>query len=166
MPSFHRVCGGSTRCVLYKNHASVITAFIFTGVICYACVSSASSGLFGYAEESREKVSDTLEINRCIAEYSGGTENKTIIVYDNDRMTAMSIQYYNQSSTVKYIKEGGTLPTDCYVVSSDSVKVSGACVLIGRINDINVYAIGNNAIRHDNGEPPEKPGNNTISESK
>ena len=149
-----------------KNHASVITAFIFTGVICYACVSSASSGLFGYAEESRENVSDTLEINRCIAEYSGGTENKTIIVYDNDRMTAMSIQYYNQSSTVKYIKEGGTLPTDCYVVSSDSVKVSGACVLIGRINDINVYAIGNNAIRHDNGEPPEKPGNNTISESK
>ena len=76
-------------------------------------------------------------------------------------MTAMSIQYYNQSSTVKY-----TLPTDCYVVSSDSVNVSGACVLIGRIDDINVYAIGNNAIRHDNGEPPEKPGNNTISESK
>ncbi|MFQ9057994.1 MAG: hypothetical protein ACLR5P_05245 [[Eubacterium] siraeum] len=113
-----------------------------------------------------KNVSDTLEINRCIAEYSGGTENKTIIVYDNDRMTAMSIQYYNQSSTVKYIKEGGTLPTDCYVVSSDSVKVSGACVLIGRIDNINVYAIGNNAIRHDNGEPPEKPGNNTISESK
>ena len=77
-------------------------------------------------------------------------------------MTAMSIQYYNQSSTVKYIKEGGTLPTDCYVVSSDSVKVSGACVLIGRINDINVYAIGKNAIRHDNGEPPE----NTLPESK
>lgn len=81
-------------------------------------------------------------------------------------MTAMSIQYYNQSSTVKYIKEGRTLPTDCYVVSSDSVKVSGACVLIGRIDDINVYAIGKNAIRHDNGEPPEKPGNNTVSESK
>ena len=148
-----------------KIRASGITAFIFTGVIIYASISSAASGLFGYAEESRENVSDTLKINQCIADYSGGTENKTIIVYDNDRMTAMSIQYYNQSSTVKYIKEGGTLPTDCYVVSSDSVKVNGACVLIGRINDINVYAIGKNATRHDGNEPPEKPEPDDLPES-
>lgn len=148
-----------------KLHASRITAFIFTGVIAYASIASASSGLFGYAEESRENVSDTLKINECIAEYSGGTENKTIIVYDNDRMTAMSIQYYNQSSTVKYIKEGGALPTDCYVVSTDSVKVNGVCVLIGRINDINVYAIGKNAMRHDGNEPPEKPEPDDLPES-
>lgn len=148
-----------------KIHASKITAFIFTGVIAYASISAASSGLFEYAEESRENVSDTLKINECISEYSGGTENKTIVVYDNDRMTAMSIQYYNQSSTVKYIKEGGTLLTDCYVVSTDSVKVNGACVLIGRINDINVYAIGKNAIRHDGSTPPEKPEPDDLPES-
>ena len=69
-------------------------------------------------------------------------------------MTAMSIQYYNQSSTVKYIEKGEKLPTDCYVVSGDSISVKGACVLIGRINDINVYAIGENASRYTGEEPP------------
>lgn len=148
-----------------KIQASKITAFIFTGVIIYASIAAASSGLFGYAEESRENVSDTLRINECITAYSGGTENKTIAVYDEDRMTAMSIQYYNQSSTVKYINEGQPVPSDCYLVSTDSVKTDGACVLIGRINDINVYAIGKNAIRQSKDELPERPEDNDLPES-
>ena len=149
-----------------KMHASKITAFIFTGAIIYASIATASSGLFGYAEESRENVSDTLKINECITAYSDGTENKTIAVYDEDRMTAMSIQYYNQSSTVKYIKEGQAIPSDCYLISTDSVRTDGACVLIGRINDINVYAIGRNTVRHHKDDLPEKPEDNNISESK
>ena len=148
-----------------KIQASKITAFIFTGVIIYASIAAASIGLFGYAEESRENVSDTLRINECITAYSGGTENKTIAVYDEDRMTAMSIQYYNQSSTVKYINEGQPVPSDCYLVSTDSVKTDGACVLIGRINDINVYAIGKNAIRQSKDELPERPEDNDLPES-
>lgn len=148
-----------------KIQASKITAFIFTGAIIYASIAAASSGLFGYAEESRENVSDTLRINECITAYSGGTENKTIAVYDEDRMTAMSIQYYNQSSTVKYINEGQPVPSDCYLVSTDSVKTDGACVLIGRINDINVYAIGKNAIRQSKDELPERPEDNDLPES-
>ena len=131
-----------------KLHASAITSAVFTGVVLYASVSAALTGLFGYAAQARENVSDTLRINSCIAEYSGGTDDKTIAVYDSDRMMAMSIQYYNQSSTVEYIEKGGKLPEDCYVVSGDSVDVKGACVLIGRINDINVYAIGRNASRY------------------
>ena len=110
-------------------------------------------------------MADTLRINECITAYSGGTENKTIAVYDEDRMTAMSIQYYNQSSTVKYIKEGQPVPSDCYLVSTDSVKTDGACVLIGRINDINVYAIGKNAIRQSKDELPERPEDNDLPES-
>ncbi len=148
-----------------KVHASKITAFIFTGAVIYASLATASSGLFGYAAQSRENVSDTLRINEYITAYSGGTENKTIAVYDEDRMTAMSIQYYNQSSTVKYIKDGEAIPTDCYLVSTDSVRSDGACVLIGRINDINVYAIGKDAIRHNEDEPPEKPEDNDLPES-
>ena len=149
-----------------KMHASKITAFIFTGAIIYASIATASSGLFGYAEESGENVSDTLKINECITAYSDGTENKTIAVYDEDRMTAMSIQYYNQSSTVKYIKEGQAIPSDCYLISTDSVRTDGACVLIGRINDINVYAIGRNTVRHHKDDLPERPEDNNISESK
>lgn len=148
-----------------KVHASKITAFVFTGAVIYASLATASSGLFGYAAQSRENVSDTLRINEYITAYSGGTENKTIAVYDEDRMTAMSIQYYNQSSTVKYIKDGEAIPTDCYLVSTNSVRSDGACVLIGRINDINVYAIGRNAIRHNEDEPPEKPEDNDLPES-
>ncbi|MBP3335668.1 MAG: hypothetical protein J6L61_05970 [Ruminiclostridium sp.] len=148
-----------------KINASKITAFIFTGAVIYASIAAASSGLFGYAEESRENVSDTLRINECITAYSGGTGNKTIAVYDEDRMTAMSIQYYNQSSTVKYINEGQPVPKDCYLVSTDSVKTDGACVLIGRINDINVYAIGKNAIRQSEDELPERPEDNDLPES-
>lgn len=137
-----------------KLHASEITAAVFSGVIIYASVFAAATGLFGYARQTGENAADTLRINECIAQYSGGTDNKIIAVYDSDRMTAMSIQYYNQSSTVKYIEEGGIIPSDCYVVSGDSIKVRGACVLIGRINDINVYAIGENASRFTGEEPP------------
>ena len=81
-------------------------------------------------------------------------------------MTAMSIQYYNQSSTVKYIKEGQAIPSDCYLISTDSVRTDGACVLIGRINDINVYAIGRNTVRHHKDDLPERHEDNNISESK
>ncbi len=142
-----------------KLHASSITAAVFSGVIIYASVFAATTGLFGYARQTGENAADTLRINSCIAQYSGGTDNKIIAVYDSDRMTAMSIQYYNQSSTVKYIEKGEKLPTDCYVVSGDSISVNGACVLIGRINDINVYAIGENASRYIGEEPPSvQPG--------
>lgn len=137
-----------------KLHASGITAAVFSCVIIYASVFAATTGLFGYARQTGENVADTLKINSCIAQYSGGTDNKIIAVYDSDRMTAMSIQYYNQSSKVKYIEKGEKLPTDCYVVSGDSISVKGACVLIGRINDINVYAIGENASRYLGEEPP------------
>ena len=137
-----------------KLHASSITAAVFSGVIIYASVFAATTGIFGYARQTGENAADTLRINNCIAQYSGGTDNKIIAVYDSDRMIAMSIQYYNQSSTVKYIEKGEELPTDCYVVSGDSISVNGACVLIGRINDINVYAIGENASRYTGEEPP------------
>ena len=146
-----------------KKYASRITAFICAALIGYSTVYTGVAVMFGYTAVSREYAQVTAQINGFIDTYTDNPDNGAplIVVYDTDKSLAMNLQYFNQGSRVEYIEKNNPLPESCFVISSRSVKSDGVCVLIGRTENINVYALGDTAVRYDTAGDSGDSGSNT-----
>lgn len=135
-----------------KKYASKIIGFICAALISYSTVYIGITVMFGYCAVSREYAQVTQQINGFIDTYSDDSDYEAqslIVVYDTDKSLAMNLQYFNQGSKVKYIEKDNVLPDSCFVISTGTVQSDGVCVLIGRTENISVYALGETAVRYD-----------------
>lgn len=135
-----------------KKHTAKITAYICAGLMTYSAVFTCAVPLLSFAGQGGEYFSAAAVINNCIEAYSQSkSENEptVIAVYNADKMLAMELQYSRQSSRVEYVDSLNDIPESCFVISKGTAYSGGLCVLIGRTDNINIYAIGGNAVISD-----------------
>lgn len=143
-----------------RKHSAKITAFICGGLTLYSAIYTGIAVLVSRTVECEEYPMAAVKIESSISSYAHDSHTPVIAVYNADEMLAMNLQYTMQNAKVKYVDSQKDINDSCYVVSSGAIAYDGLCVLIGRTDGINIYAVGNNAVK-----PNTEPDRESVSDS-
>ncbi len=139
-----------------KKYAHRITAFVCTGLILFSAIYTYIDTVFVYSAKGSETAVALEDISGYVAKTG---ENAPVIAVcgKNDNL-AKGIQYFNQGNEVIYTDNKQNIPESCYLIMQGNDTPYGYCVLIGRTDDINIYAYGKQTVLWNEG-------NSHISES-
>lgn len=140
-----------------KRYGSAIVASISLVVVAVTAIASVGLSLFGFTLTGYDSSEISDRIKQTVEAYSPNETGRQICVYKGGKTTAMNLQFCSQGDRISYADTEAALPENGYIVSEASVKTNGLCLLIGRIDSVNIYATGENAVRRRFENTPEAP---------
>ena len=127
-----------------KEYAHRITIFVAGGLILYSALFTAVDIAVMYNVKSNENIEASVAVGEYIKE-DGNGEKPVIVVYGEEKLLAMNMQYFSQNSEVVHIEDLSLMPDNCYFVTDTEVKPRGYAVLVGREDNVSVYVYGEDA---------------------
>lgn len=116
-----------------------VCAWIISGVGFYLCAAGLAAGIILRIQPAENLGESSRKIMNIINDYSDGSHS--IEVVRSDKLLALHLQYAGQAREIKYTSDE-SLITDCICVSEHDISTDKVCVLIGRTDGYNIYAVG------------------------